>query len=309
MLPSKYYREIKDNPAWVEYLGVAQKFHYYLETTDETKFRISGVANIEGELNTITREIDYIHRWTPVYKRSVLARFYRLENWHNAHPLSKAVTMLTLTTYHAFDKYGRPSSVGSDVNIEASFKLLKAGWYKLRDAISKLGLQYVWILEPHKTGYPHLHVAIFGWVPWHVQHKMKVLWQKYGCGSYEHGAQFSTREGAGGIKSIRNYLMKYMIKSWHDTEWTTAQFVFNALCHEYRWRMWGATKHITMIIRRESPEKSGIEWQLVEMKLGRFGDFRDSWRRPVCFGDADDCWQNRSNIVPVLADWLAVRGL
>jgi hypothetical protein len=45
----------------------------------------------------IKKRIEYIHRWTGIYRISVLAKFYQLENWLKENPA--AVTMLTHATY------------------------------------------------------------------------------------------------------------------------------------------------------------------------------------------------------------------
>lgn len=279
MISLTTYREIVNNPIWKDHLRTVQDFHYYLSSTDDMTFRVSGVYDWLGAPLTVTHEIPYIHRWTPVYKASVLARFYQLEDHFKEHH-TDTITMLTLTTYHAVYQSGKPSK-NSTATIEEAFNVLKTAWLKLSADIRKgIGIPYIWIMEPHKTGYPHIHVILFGKLRQGQQEKIKRLWSlKYGAGSYKHGAEFTEKTAEESIKSIRNYLMKYMVKAWKDGKWTTAQLVFNALVWKNGWRLWGSTRDITEIMKRHAPEKTEIDWQLTEMKSGRYADHCAIWRK------------------------------
>lgn len=304
MLSLATYREIVKSPLWRPHLKTAQAFSIYLTSTDDMKFRVSGISEFEGDENTVTREIPYIHRWTDLYKKSVMAKFYQLEGHIKEYPPG-VITLLTLTTYHAFDQFGRPSKT-SKTTIPESFELLKKGWNGIRDSLNYRKLQYVWILEPHKTGYPHIHVCILGKVSHKDQQRIKNLWNKYGCGSVEHGAQFSEKTGNNSVKSIRNYLMKYMIKAWRDSEWTTAQLIFNSLVWNNEWRLWGSSKNLTTIMRNGKPIKTEIDWQLTELQTSKNADFKETWRKVI----STDIWDikkygwqgKRSQIIPFVAD-------
>jgi hypothetical protein len=312
--------EISGSPMWREHARTVAAFRIYLQNTADLKIRVSGMSEFEGEENTVTRELPYIHRWTPVYKNMVLAKFYRLEAYMTENPCS-CITMLTLTTYHAFDQFGRRVTT-NDVSIPDSFQLLKRGWDKLRDAIRPMGYDFVWIMEPHRSGYPHIHVAIFGDFGSDRDEKtgislremrVKKLWNKYGCGSVEHGAKFSYKAGESSVKSIRNYLMKYMVKGWGDSKWTTAQLVFNALVWDNGWRLWDSSKGIKEIMKIGQPEKSKIDWQLSEMKTTRYGDYTESWRRPLEVGEYDfhnyDWRGKRSKIEALVPDNQPIKDL
>lgn len=273
-LPPSIYRDITRNPAWAPHLATVQQFRHYLRATQDMNFRITGTSDWEGHDLTVTREIPYIHRWTPIYKSSVLARFYLLES-HAREQHIGALTMLTLTTYHGYFESGNPSQ-NSTATIPEAFQALKAGWDKLRQSIRRRS--YVWILEPHRSGYPHIHVALLEPVTEKDQARIKALWHKYGCGDQEHGAQFSTPKG-GTVGSIRNYLMKYMVKAWGDSTWTTAQLVFNALAWEHSWRLWGSSADITAVMKRPPKEPENVEWQTTEIRTSRFADHQVTWRK------------------------------
>ena len=305
MLPPKTYKEIIKSPLWRPHIKTVQAFSCYLISKEDMKFRISGISEFEGDEYTVTRELPYVHRWTDLYKRAVLAKFHQLETYLKENPID-VITMLTLTTYHAYDKFGRPSKT-STTTIPESFALLKNGWNGIRDSLKYRNLQYVWILEPHKTGYPHIHVCILGKVTQKDQQKIINLWHKYGCGSLEHGAQFSEKKGDDSVKSIRNYLMKYMVKAWRDSKWTTAQLVFNSLVWDNNWRLWGSSKNLTIIMRNGKPEKTGIDWQLTELRTSKDVDYMAIWKKeiPIEEGDPEDYgWQGKhSQLKPFVADY------
>lgn len=283
MFDTRIRGEIAANPAWAPYQKQVREFQRYFANTEEMNFRVSGLSFFEGDYYTVTREIPYVHRWTALYKSSVIARFYQLEQWLKENPCD-VITMLTLTTYHGYNKFGEPSEI-SHATIEDGFNLLKhgadgkSGWDTLRKTIRMKGYQYVWVMEPHKTGYPHIHVVIFGKVSEKDQERIKRLWHKYGCGSYEHGAQFSEKKGSDSIKSIRNYLMKYMIKAWRDSTWTTAQLVFNALVWDNHWRLWGASGSISDVMQKGAPTKTGINWQKTELIKNKYDDTVIVWHK------------------------------
>jgi hypothetical protein len=305
MLSLVTYREIIKNPLWRPHITIVQAFSCYLTSKKDMKFRVSGISQFEGDEFTVTRELPYIHRWTDLYKKSVLAKFYQLEAYIKEHP-ADVITLLTLTTYHAYDQFGRPSKI-STTTIPESFGLLKNGWNGIRDSLNYRKLQYVWILEPHKTGYPHIHVCILGKVIQKDQQKIINLWHKYGCGSLEHGAQFSEKKGNDSVKSIRNYLMKYMVKAWHDSEWTTAQLVFNSLVWHNNWRLWGSSKNLTIIMRNRKIKETNIDWQLTELLTGKNSEYMDIWRKEIPMNDwepEDYGWQGKlSQIKPFVADY------
>ena len=116
---------------------------------------------------------------------------------------------------------------------------MKDGWDKLSKILRKYvpDLTYIWVIEPHSSGYPHFHIILFAEIPESLQEKIKQLWsEKYKVGSKERGVDFSTRILDEDINSLRNYLMKYIAKGFvitntkfSETFWTKEILVFNAL--------------------------------------------------------------------------------
>lgn len=71
------------------------------------------------------------------------------------------------------------------------------------------------MIEHHKSGYAHIHVAVIGVASKSLQQKVESLWtEKYGIGSESHGV--STEVNGKGDRDIQNlggYLFKYISKN------------------------------------------------------------------------------------------------
>jgi hypothetical protein len=131
------------------------------------------------------------------------------------------------------------------------------------------GINYVWILEPHETGYPHCHLVVFREFSDTEQDEIKRLWsEKYHAGSYDRGIEVTSKRSDESICSICNYLMKYMTKQFGDGNepWTDGELLFNAPIWATGTRMWGASKELTKIMRRPVNE-SDVTWDTVELLI------------------------------------------
>ena len=73
--------------------------------------------------------------------------------------------------------------------------------------------------------------------------------------------------------------MKYMVKAWRDSTWTTTQLVFNALVWDNDWRLWGSSKNLTEIMRKSDTNENEIEWQLTELQTSRFSPYMTTWKK------------------------------
>ncbi|MCO5383196.1 MAG: hypothetical protein NHB15_14900 [Methanosarcina barkeri] len=178
----------------------------YLSDTATRTFKIKGFNKKTGEHTE--KSIPYIHRWTDTYKKSIMAKLYKLEAALGTDYSN--MTMVTLTTYQK----------GFDPE-QCLLKLVE-----MRKALLKLlryhfgTTDYLWILENHKTGYPHLHMAYSRILSEQEQEKIRSIWVcLYGMGDEKHGVKFSlpraSNDGhfeAGTVGRIRGYLLKYLKK-------------------------------------------------------------------------------------------------
>jgi hypothetical protein len=206
------------------------------------------------------------HRWTTAYRKKLLAKLYLLDDYIKQNP--SQVTLMTLTVYQGGD-YSEQVT-GKRLTISESFELLKKSWKNLSMMIRTFlpGTEYLWIVEPHKTGYPHLHVALFSDVPESIQERIKTLWSaKYRAGSFEHGADFEIRKPDQAIESLRNYLMKYIAKGFISTDsryggegWTASELVFNACVWEGGYRTFQPSRGLQKILGWTPGKDDAIFW-------------------------------------------------
>lgn len=250
--------ELKKNRRLKPYRGLCFAFLCYLRDKEHVKIFIDGYDRIEGDYTFI--EHPYMHRWKPEYTRYRLAQFYALEEWAKQNPLP--LTMLTFTTYHDNPHNKRV------LTIEKSWEALKTGFRsasKLMNVVKKS--PYVWVVEPKpKTGYPHIHAGYFTEFDEYEQDRLKNHWSRVlGVGDYEHGLDFSINQeyNAGDISSLRNYLMKYMRKTFIDTihEWKPEELVFNAVTWRHKYRLFGCSRDISAAMHIKSDtEMDNFQW-------------------------------------------------
>jgi len=163
----------------ISHSKVTEAFRNYIISTKNYQFRLTG-TNKDGEVSVI---IPFIHRWTNIYQKSILAKFYTLDDWIIDNP--GIVTMFTLTTYQGSkSRYNDGSysrkAIGKDLNILDCFDLLKASRTKFLNVMRNRysHINYVWVLEPHETGYPHCHLVVFWEFSDLEQQEIKRLWSE-----------------------------------------------------------------------------------------------------------------------------------
>lgn len=194
-----------------ELANLKQNFEQFLRDKEHTYLQLEGFDTLTGKYVNKKRKV--IYSVDEEYKKRILARLYKLEDWYQQLPPHRRyVAMLTLTTHQrGFDSYME------------QYTFLSESWDKLRKVMRHdLGtFQYVLIGEPHKTGFLHFHILIFQNVRDDLIEKYKRVWSElYGAGSYEHGLKIDC-SNKGCLRSAKNYLMKYISKTLvlhHDSE-------------------------------------------------------------------------------------------
>jgi hypothetical protein len=267
-------RQIRQDPILRSYWKLCWNFTKYLNQMDKAIFIVSGFDQLKNK--SASNVGKYIHRWTPIYQKRLMAKLYLLDDWWKEH--KGPVTLLTLTTYQA-GEYSR-SIKGEIVTFEDSFLLLKDGWDKLSKILRKYisDLTYIWVIEPHESGYPHLHILVFAEISQLLQEKIKQLWsEKYKAGSKEHGVDFTSRIPEEDINSLRNYLMKYIAKGFvitntkfSETLWTKEQLVFNALIWKNGYRTFQPSRKLQNIMRYDKEQENSVWWHSGESEFERY---------------------------------------
>lgn len=274
-----------------DYYPECYKFVNYLDSTSHSCLRLDGEDIISG--NHVEVDMTYVHRWTEEYRKGVISKFYQLEEWHNHE--QRPVTMMTLTGYHpgllSSGRLSRRMNGGRDITIQECFQQLNEASNKLLKVMRKEieGLTYVWIIEPHESGYPHYHFILFHDIPDTLQHKIKSLWSGlYQVGSYDRGVDFSVKPMQQSIKSVKNYLLKYVVKGFNQGKsgskydisegWSPAELVFNAVVWSEKYRLFGCSRNLSKVMAYQGESNDSIVW--TKMQLGnKFGDFKDLWEK------------------------------
>lgn len=265
---------------------IKSDFLDYLDKTANSSMVFYGVNMRYGE--PVLSRGEYVHRWTDRYRRRLLARFYKLDDWFKANPCN--TTMMTLTTRH-------------EGFLPDQYALLQTYYRKLKNVMrqpSFLGnFSYFYVLEPHKDGYVHLHMLIFKELTQEHQDRIKGLWaNKYGVG-VEDALDFEIKTVEGGLKSPKNYLMKYLEKTFKDADndFNSSFFLFSAVAwymgqdyNDYKpIRFWNSSRDLQPIMKLDETDlKNDIEWYKVEISTPDNDSVMWQKERPVkVFTDAD----------------------
>jgi hypothetical protein len=214
-----------------ECVGI-ESFSGYLETVRDKRIHVFTDGGYY--------DIPYKTRWSESYKKKMLAKMYGVEDYFRSSGCS-VVTLLTLTGYQG-GEYSRGVK-GEVTTREDLFENIKGGWRLLSNLLVKEypALKNVWVMEPHKSGYPHMHVAVLGYISPSMRERLTRLWsEKYAVGSLEHGIDFSVKSVKESVQSIKNYLMKYITKgigAGGVDRWTAEEWLYHAIawkhCHRY----------------------------------------------------------------------------
>ena len=235
---------------------LVKRFQGYLNIIDGKRILVASNANNIAWANGAWDYYDmpYTTRWSPAYKKKMIAKMYAVEEYYKRSGKS-VVTLLTLTGYQ--DGTASTNTLGKTNTREELFgdsqkkHGLKGGWRLLSNRIAKVcpNLDKIWVIEPHKSGYPHLHVAILGYIPKDIQKRLTRLWsEKYQIGSTKHGIDFSVKSIKESIQSIRNYLMKYIMKGIGGEgmeTWTAEEWVYHAIAWKHHHRYFGMSRSIS----------------------------------------------------------------
>lgn len=182
---------------------------------DYLKAKENASLVLEEQDSGDVRVLPYNHRWTSEYRNMVYAKLSdaerRLDEIFGDGPIP--TTMLSLTA-HQTDSEGYPRPLGEVLED------LLGGWDKFRRVIRRATegyrTEYVRVVEPHESGYPHIHVAIFGVAKPSLQQKVRELWvDEYDIGgekAHENAVEIE-RGRTAQVENVSAYLMKYLGKT------------------------------------------------------------------------------------------------
>lgn len=244
---------------------VGIEFYDFLKESENSCLRIDGCDVVSGEWKT--RKISGMHRWKTEYKKRIYAKLQQLNPWYEKH--HSPITMATFTTKQR------------GITIHEQIDLLKHSFNKAKKLLNKyLGkFSYFWIIEPHLSGYAHIHMLIFKHVTRELRYKLAEAWNgSYGAGGYKESIKFSMSKTQHSLRSAGAYVFKYVEKtldynmlsdvssgyyilsSWvwkmsrHDTEYTGVRF-------------WGCSRDLSNVMAYAGETNTDTIWWRVSWKL------------------------------------------
>ena len=179
-------------------------FNQFLVDKENSYILLEGVSLSDGSYKS--KKLPLVYCCDQSYKNIQMAKLYRLNDWYNSQiPSKRVITMLTLTTFQKeFDNY------------YDQYDFLRESWLKLKDNMKiDLGnFNYLVVAEPHKSGFVHYHILVFASIKQSDANNYVKLWsEKYNAGSARHGIDIKA-DMEGALRSIKNYLMKYLAKTF-----------------------------------------------------------------------------------------------
>ena len=239
-----------------EYADLSKEFCEYLDLCEQKGFVIHGYDYAKGEMHN--HFLEYENRWSPGRRKELSDKLDRLEWWFGEQ-MDRPVTMITLTSYH------------EGMTIQQQWNELSKSRGKLLKLLEFYfdSPDYFWVVEPHKKGYVHFHLAVFADVSNNkkdkynegIEDKFRRLWsKKYKTGNHTYGLDFSQKKGDNKLRSLKNYLSKYLKKGFLLEKWTPAMLVFNACLWDTGFRMYGASKNVSHIMNIQDEKENNIVW-------------------------------------------------
>lgn len=239
-----------------KYADLSKQFCEYLDLCEQKGFVIHGYDYAKGEMHNHFSE--YENRWSPGRRKELSDKLDRLEWWFGEQ-MDRPVTMITLTSYH------------EGMNIQQQWNELSKSRGKLLKLIAFYfdSPDYFWVVEPHKKGYVHFHLAVFADVSNNkkdkygegIEDKFRRLWsKKYKTGNHTYGLDFSQKKGDDKLRSLKKYLSKYLQKGFLINQWTPSLLVFNACLWDTGFRMYGASKNVSHIMNIQDEKENNIVW-------------------------------------------------
>lgn len=256
--------------------SVCMEFVAYLDRTSRSHIIAHG--NEDGK--ETEHDFGYPHRYTKKYIKGRFKKMYLLDDWYNENR-HLPVTFLTLTSKHDADYMHSLEELPVQCMHDTFKRLQKGKRLLFREMLrSHPGLQYVGVVEPHESGYPHTHFIVFGSFTIDEQIEYRKMWEKWGIGSFEHGIDFDERPDTE-IKSLRNYLMKYMSKSFPDytskyknDPWTKEYLLFNAVAWKYGFRTWFASNGLSRVMACHKTHSESVDWYETVLETADNGEFK-----------------------------------
>lgn len=276
---------------------VKAEFEAYLKKCSTGAMRLDGYDYDKDAFTVLYMPL--VHRWTTLYKKRQLAKTYKINDWYKAH--KQPVTLITFTTRQ------------QNLTIPSQIDLLKDSFNKIKKVMKKIlgGFSYVWVLEPHKSGYAHIHMLYFGKkLSKNNKKRIKDLWdKKYNAGTQLDFAYSKTQRS---LNNAGGYVFKYLAKTMtyellqmKDTGYYLLSSWVRKMSkrdtHYRGVRFWGASKDITAAMQAEYEPKPVI-WFRTNIKMKDRTTQKISWFPVWVSPDLQDDDENK--VLTNFDNWL-----
>ena len=263
-------RQELDNPmvdrgaTAVDWGTARDRWESYIEKTRSTSLRFD---QLDGD-STIYRECS--HRWSPDYQEQRYAKLKDMERGIDDYYDNLWTGMVTLTA--SSDNIAPVDHL--DELLEGRRNALAA----LRRSLCDRTWDYWWVLEPHKSGYLHLHLAVVVEGPL-IEKQLRPAVDAHlrtcgPAGREAHVDAIQVREGRT-ISNVAAYLNAYLGDYANDPlEADEHERRANALLWGTQRRETGASRRLRRMMQGDNPEPED-DWELVAMVNG------DGDERPI----------------------------
>lgn len=166
-----------------QYKGDLQNFLEYLTYVSKTRFELH---KLNEQLQHEYMTLDYHCRYSERYFKQIYARLMNFnQKYINSQTQDIHFYLLTLTLPQKNRTIFQ--------NLQELQSKRKVIFQYLRDLRKKLNetnsIEWIWFVEPHKSGFPHCHIMILTKSKqfYEEKRKLKQLWKKETYASYSHG--------------------------------------------------------------------------------------------------------------------------
>jgi hypothetical protein len=251
------------------------EFIKFLKESETPRIRLDG-SNIDTGM-WCTSIVTGIHRWKNEYKKRIIAKFQALNDWYDTY--SYPVTMITFTCRQR------------GLTIPDQIDLLKESFNKAKKVMNKhLGtFPYVWVMEPHKSGYAHIHMLAFNYFSPEEKDRIRKLWvESYRAGSYGAAPKFVASKEHKHLDSAAAYAVKYVKKTMQYNLMSDTSSGYFKLS-SWVWKMsrrdtpykgvrfWSSSKEVSSVLAYQGKPDNGIRWWRVNYYLPESPKYPAGW--------------------------------
>lgn len=252
-------------------------FARFLKESEDCVIRLDGY---NGDGASVANFISGLHRWKTEYKKRIYAKLHQLNPWYEKN--RTPITMVTFTTQQKTPD-GKPMEKWEQID------LLKLSFNKAKKMLNKYvgKFSYIWIMEPHETGFAHIHMLMFAAVPREIRKQLAEMWRtKYcpGSSGYKDSMKFGMAKTQRSLRSVGAYVFKYiektldfdLLKNVESGYFKLSSWVWKMSRRDTDYkgvRFWGCSRDLSSVMAYVREDVSDTIWWRVSWRLPGGGMF------------------------------------